>query len=301
MILTVKELRGGRPLSLFVIRDLKALRAISNPIRFSMLRLLAKSPSYARELSERMGLSEQLVYYHLNKLREEGLVEEVGEVKKRGGRAVLYSLNVDGYAVLFRYNTTEKDKGLYLPNFVKRVLEGERTLLILSSPEPHGPFRSRGRDHYMAAELAYKLGALISDPFRLKVTLDTLVREEELKENLIVFGGPAVNVVTAKVNEALPVYFDVAKDNVLISRFTGRAYHEDECGVIELISNPFNEEKWILLIAGKRLSGTRAALIALLKKGRALEGKVTKRGFARVVEGVDEDGDGLIDDALILE
>ncbi|OYT62860.1 MAG: hypothetical protein B6U69_00745 [Thermofilum sp. ex4484_15] len=300
MILTVRELRGGRPLSLLVIEDLGPLRALSNPIRFSILKSLAHSPSYAKELSERMGLSEQLIYYHLSKLREQGLIEEVGEVKRRGGKAVLYSLNVDGYAVLFRKGISEGG-GLYLPSFVRKVLEGDRVLLVLSSPEPHGPFRSRGRDHYMAAELAYKLGALTGDPFKIRVTLDTLIKEEELSENLIIFGGPAVNVITAKINDILPVYFDVAKDNILISRVTGRAYHEDECGVIEVVPNPFNKDKWILLIAGKRLSGTRAALMALLKKGKALEGKIAGNGLARVVEGVDEDGDGIIDDALILE
>ena len=62
--------------------------------------------------------------------------------------------------------------------------------------------------------------------------------------------------------------------------------------------NPFNPEKSILVVAGKRYMGTRAATIAFLKNFKEISrGNVHNRAIkARVVEGIDLDSDGIIDD-----
>ncbi len=67
--------------------------------------------------------------------------------------------------------------------------------------------------------------------------------------------------------------------------------------------NPFNKDKRILVIAGKRFSGTRAAIIAFLKHFNEI---VTGNKFnnninARVVEGLDIDSDGIVDEVEFLE
>jgi len=57
------------------------------------------------------------------------------------------------------------------------------------------------------------------------------------------------------------------------------------------------------LIAGKRHSGTRAVMIAFIKyfneiiKGNKFNNKVT----AKIVEGIDLNSDGIVDDIEILE
>ena len=67
--------------------------------------------------------------------------------------------------------------------------------------------------------------------------------------------------------------------------------------------NPFANDKKILVVAGKRYSGTRAAIIAFLKNFKEVRaGNIYKRKIlAKVVEGVDLDSDGIVDDIEFLE
>jgi len=53
-----------------------------------------------------------------------------------------------------------------------------------------------------------------------------------------------------------------------------------------------------LVVAGKRFSGTRAAIIAFLKGFKKItDGNIHNAGIhAKVVEGIDLDSDGIIDD-----
>ena len=62
--------------------------------------------------------------------------------------------------------------------------------------------------------------------------------------------------------------------------------------------SPFNKDKSILVVAGKRFSGTRAAIIAFLKDFKKVtQGNVHNSSIlAKVVEGIDLDSDGIIDD-----
>ena len=67
--------------------------------------------------------------------------------------------------------------------------------------------------------------------------------------------------------------------------------------------NPFNPKKWILIVAGKRYAGTRAVTLAFIKyfselaKGNSIDSKIP----ARVVEGLDKDADGIVDDVRFVE
>jgi len=74
-------------------------------------------------------------------------------------------------------------------------------------------------------------------------------------------------------------------------------------GIIERIKNPFNEDKEIIVLSGKRFKGTRAAIIGLMnyleevEKGNNFDQNV----IAKVVLGVDRDSDGRVDDVKFLE
>ena len=70
-----------------------------------------------------------------------------------------------------------------------------------------------------------------------------------------------------------------------------------------IIKNPMNKHKSILIIAGKRFSGTRAAIIAFLKHFKKItNGNIHDKSImANVVEGVDLDSDGIVDDVEFRE
>ena len=113
-----------------------------------------------------------------------------------------------------------------------------------------------------------------------------------MTNNMIVIGGPVTNRITKKINDKLPIRFDRKKN--VYSSLTKKTYRSDDCGFIVKIRNPHDETKSIMVIAGKRYSGTRAAILAFLKNFESLSGH-------NVVEGVDDDGDGIIDTVDILE
>jgi len=79
--------------------------------------------------------------------------------------------------------------------------------------------------------------------------------------------------------------------------------YSDESGLIVKAKSPYNSDKSILVVAGKRYSGTRAAIVAFLRHFKEIQaGNVHNRKInAKVVEGVDLDSDGIIDDAEIRE
>ena len=72
---------------------------------------------------------------------------------------------------------------------------------------------------------------------------------------------------------------------------------------LNIPKNPFDKTKDIIVIAGRRISGTRAAILSFLQKfdeickGNSHDSKI----FAKVVEGIDKDSDGVIDSVEFLE
>jgi len=177
------------------------------------------------------------------------------------------------------------------------------SVIIVGSPDPHGPEKARSRDGFYGIDFALFLGSFLNYIPELNVKLDTEARTEDLDKNIILIGGPVVNTITAKINNKLPVRFDKKNNWAIHSSITDKTYHSDETGIIVRIKNPFNPKKRILLIAGKRHSGTRAVMIAFIKyfneiiKGNKFNNKIT----AKVVEGVDLNSDGIVDDIEILE
>jgi predicted transcriptional regulator len=54
------------------------LSAIGHPVRFQALVLFERTPSSARELAQRVGLSPTATLYHVSKLEKAGLIEATG-------------------------------------------------------------------------------------------------------------------------------------------------------------------------------------------------------------------------------
>lgn len=296
----VGRLRGY----LMLLKSSEQVKALAHPLRFKILEILSETPLYPKELSKRLGINEQLIYYHISELKRRGFLKEISSQKIRGARSVMYGLSSDGFAVLFSERERERGKGVTLPSIFRNILKSGKLIVVVSSPQPHGPFRSRGIDHHLVAQFTFYLGASFGYVQGLEVVLDTEVREKTLRENnLMLVGGPAVNMVTARINDRLPIYFEVTRDNIIVSRLSGKEYYEPEDGIIEVLNNPFNPEKKVVVIAGKSYPGTRAAFTALYKNPVAISkpNVYNDRFIAHVVEGVDEDCDGVIDNTMVLE
>jgi hypothetical protein len=168
--------------------------------------------------------------------------------------------------------------------------------------------KARAKDGLFATDLGLFLGTFLNYKPEIFTKLDTEVKEDDLKKNLILVGGPGVNFITAKVNSKLPIKFEKIKDQENFysgfhSSVSDKNYYEEGYGLIVKAKNPFDKTKDILVIAGRRMAGTRAAILAFLQKfdeickGNSYDSKV----FARIVEGIDKDNDGVIDSVEFLE
>ncbi|MBI2144349.1 S-layer protein [Candidatus Woesearchaeota archaeon] len=284
---------------------------LSSELAVKILKLLSAKPMYPIELAKGLNVHEQKVYYHIRNLEKAGVIKVVKEEGKQGAVAKYYFLEKP--AVVVRFKEMEETRKLFnvlnrkgssefLEPFIK---DGQlNALIIVGSPDPHGPEKARAKDGYYGMDLALFLGTFLSYIPKFYVKLDTDTREEDLKQNnLILIGGPVVNRITYLANLKLPIKFDKEQHWAIHSTVSSTTYPNDESGMVVKAKSPFNPDKSVLVIAGKRHFGTRAAIIAFLKHFDELAaGNTYNRSVkARVVEGIDLDSDGMIDEAEFRE
>ena len=290
---------GGLFVKSFRELDEKGIKAVSGSIRLKILNELRKTPSYPNELAKKLGIHEQKIYYHINALKKAGLIRIVKSREIKGAVANYYSVNADAFGIELEgpyepLNIRESNSSLkkFFKEFNKNGFFNG--FIVVGSPLPHGPFKAVARDGHYAGQLGFLLGSLMNiDRFSMKLDTD-LINENKLGENLILIGGPGTNLVTAKINEHLPVKFN--EKNYWQSI---RDYTDESCGIIAKIRNPFNEKSTIIVLAGLRVVGTKSASIAL-EKEETLKG-YEEGEFTRIVRGYDMDGDGHIDSVEIIE
>ena len=282
-------------------KEIKAEDAgsLSSELAQKILSLLAKEPMYPMDIAKALKVHEQKVYYHIRNLEKAGIIKVAKRETKQGATANFYTLEEPAFVIKFRnFEATSKiaqirNESEFLEPFIR---DGQLdAMIIVGSPDPHGPDKARSRDGYYGMDLALFLGTFLNYVPKFNVKLDTEVRDEELVNNLILIGGPVVNRVVEKVNSKLPIRFE---NGNIKSEISDESYPQDECGLIVKTKNPFNKDKYILVVAGKRFSGTRAAIIAFLKDFKKItQGNVHNPNIlAKVVEGIDLDSDGIIDD-----
>ncbi len=114
---------------------------------------------------------------------------------------------------------------------------------------------------------------------------------KNLRGNLIILGGPVVNMVAEKFNEFMPVKF--VERSIKSPK---KEYSEDWCGTVCMAANPTDPGKKAMMVAGRSRSGTRAAILGLRHYFR----EVREKGYI-IVQGFDEDGDGIVDSVELLE
>lgn len=287
-------------------REIKfgSLKNFGSELAQKILKSISEEAKYPADIAKELKVHEQKVYYHIRNMEKAGVIKIARKETKQGALANYYLLTEPAFVVKFRdLRQTQKisqfmNESSYLEPFIK---EGQlNATIIVGSPDPHGPDKARSRDGYYGIDLALFLGTFLNYVPAFNVKLDTDARENDMANNLILLGGPITNKITEKFNDKLPIKFE--KGNIM-STITNEHYPQDECGLIVKAKNPFSKDKSILIIAGKRFSGTRAAIIAFLKHFKKITaGNVHNNNIkANVVEGIDLDSDGIIDDVEFRE
>ena len=302
--------RNGNTVSkkILLFDNVTDMRILSNNIAWKIIELLSIKAMYPAEIAKELKLFEQTVYYYIRKLVKIGAIEQVGTSLIRGGTARLYSTTSPSFGLelegdgkeLESLNYSKKLKRKNVPSILKEFYEDNSFygLIVVGAPDPHGPYKSSSRDGHYAVHLSFYLGTLCdsSSSFIVKLDVDAKAEKDIDNINLILVGGPGTNIVTSEFNKYLPIQFN--EDNYwsgLIDK-SGRIFNMDNHGLIAKIKNPYNKDKKILVLAGVRTIGTKAAVIALTNYGNKIFDKyMNDDELALVVQGFVMNSDGKID------
>ncbi|WP_414837265.1 helix-turn-helix domain-containing protein [Candidatus Nanosalina sp. VS9-1] len=285
--------------------DEEKLKALSDDTRRKIIELLAEEEMYPREVARELGLEKQKIYYHFNKLEDSGLIEQTDEKKVSGGSATLYAASAPSYV----FDTGASGEENFRPvidakaeSFLRPFIRnGEvRGRIVVGSPEQHGPDKVQARDGHLAGEIGLEVGKF-GEADGKNVFLDTeIVRDSLFEDSMILIGGVLTNTITRRFNEAFPVSFEGENFPYREISTPETSYSEDAIGVVAKTTNPENEDEAVFLVAGVRNSGTEAAVLAF-KNLESLVDNYSEGDFYRVVQGLDMNGDGEIDDYEVIE
>ena len=307
---TLIETRGSRRVehTALIAEKPEGIAAATHPTAWRILQELQKSPDYPSALARRLRMHEQKVYYHIRRLRDAGLLRVVREEPGPGAVAQVLAPSADAFALVLAGGGTTVSGSAPLAGPLRAFLADfarDGTLdawVVLGAPTPHGPFLTAARDSPYAAQLGLFLGRYFGMRRGLAVKLDTEVKAEGAeKGNLILVGGPVANIVSLDLNPHLAVQFDWREVWRLRSTRTGKAYADDTIGVVAKVPNPWRDGAWILLTAGLHYPGTIASLLALTDFTDVVLKGYEGGELYRVVQGLDRDGDGRLDDLHVLE
>lgn len=158
----------------------------SSELAVKILKLLVKEPMYPIELAKKLKVHEQKVYYHIRNFEKAGIVIVAKQETKQGAMAKYYKLVQPAFLIKFKELEetqkigTLKSESAFLEPFIK---DGQlNAVVIVGSPDPHGPDKARSRDGYYGIDLGLFLGTFLNYVPHLNVKLDTEVREEDLKK-----------------------------------------------------------------------------------------------------------------------
>ncbi|NHJ05305.1 MAG: S-layer protein [Candidatus Heimdallarchaeota archaeon] len=300
--------------------DPEKMKPILSNIRWEILQRLSKKPTFPADLAREMGIHEQKVYYHIRQLIKSNLVKVAYEKEIRGAKARYYTTTEKAYGI----ELDPDEKGLKfqsdiaidekLLRFFKEFSRDSKFdgLIVVGSPEAHGPHKTWARDGHYAIYLGMFIGQFLPPKDDLYVKLDVEVRAEKtLDQNLILIGGPAVNLVTKDINSKLKqIAFDNHIKGIAPDARFGRGitssqsdifYSQNNAGIIFKEPNPYNPDKTVIAFAGQGRRGTKAAILAITHKWNEILKDYTDGSFRKVVEGYDLDGNGTIDSVEILE
>ncbi|MBI4177516.1 MAG: S-layer protein [Candidatus Aenigmarchaeota archaeon] len=306
-MLKVLDTETGLASEVSAFRSPKRLKAITSELGWKIYQELARAPASPVDLAKKMKIHEQKVYYHVNQLRKAELIRLIRTEERQGALTKFYGSRPEALVVTHENMESHKLKfdSENVPETLREFVSSGRAnfKIVVGSPDPHGKYKARGSDSCCAIDLALFLGSFTNNVVPANYKLDTEMRENDYRQNLVIVGGPKANMLTAALNEGMKVYMDEADDWNIVSKLSGKSYGEDDNGFIVMAKNPWDETKRVIVFAGRRFPGTRATVIAFVKHfNEVMKGnKYDPRVSAKVVKGIDYDGDGIVDDVEFLE
>ncbi|NHJ86187.1 MAG: S-layer protein [Asgard group archaeon] len=305
---------------ILIFNEPSEMKAILHDIRWTILQKISKEPKFAAELARELNLHEQKIYYHLRQLSKANLIKVAYEEEIRGAIARFYTINESSFGIelnpadkgFISQSVSQVDEKLHL-FFKEFQREGSFDgLVVVGAPDAHGPHKTWARDGHYAIYLAMFMGQILKSTEELYVKLDVEVRAEKaLDQNLILIGGPAVNLVTQDINAKMkkPAFDNhiqgIAPDARFGRGITSRDpkifYSQNNVGIIFKAKNPYNPEKTVIAFAGQGRRGTKAAILALTNNWEKILKDYSGGSYRLVVEGFDLNGDGTVDSVEILE
>lgn len=303
---------------ILIMENPQKLKMVLSKLGWKILVMLSEREMYPLEIARKLGVHEQIVYYHMRKLAKAGVIVVSREENKKGATAKYYKVVSPAFGIELpqEYKTVQKLSCLNISESIQRFFREFVTddgtfvgKIIVGSPTPHGPFKTSARDGHYASHLTFFLGqfAKIPDEFAIKLDVDVKAEKEE-KNNLILVGGPGTNLLTQELNEYLPIKFNMKPSEEgflfggLASRKTSNVYTADSVGLIAKIVNPWDNSKRVIVLAGNKAVGTKACVLALTSFWeKTLRNYEDADTFATVIQGLDLDGDGKVDSVEILE
>ena len=310
--------KGYKTKKIKIMQDPKKLKMILGNLTWKILSILSEEEHYPLEIARKLGIHEQLVYYHIKKLEKAGAIMVKKERKKKGGTAKYFKTTSPSFGIELSQkfdliqNVSFSNINARIQNFFKEFVNerGEfNGKIVVGSPTAHGPFKTSARDGHYAAHLTFFLGQFIKMPRDFAIKLDVDVKaEKEENNNLILVGGPGTNLLTQEANKYTPIKFNMQSSEQgflfggLISEKTSLNYTSDANGLIAKIINPWDKTKRIIVLAGNKAVGTKSCVLALTKyHDKTLLNFEGEDAFAVVVQGFDLDGDGKIDSIDVKE
>jgi len=298
------EQKNGEFFSLpTTIVEPKHVRHLS-PLAWKILQSLIEEPSYPKRLGKKLKEHEQKIYYHIRNLEKAKLIHVIKEEDVHGVTAKYYGVKNPCVSLkLKELESTHKLFGLKkeYENFLHPFIDNGKlnALFVLGSIEPHGITKARARDLSCGINVALFFGSFLNHIPNPMVKIDTEITQHELNNNLILIGGPGVNKVVADVNNKLPIRFKKEKNfyHSIYSSISKKYYTEENQGIIVKTRNPFNHNKYILVIAGRRYKGTETDVFSFLYHFDAvcIGNKYNPKIYAKVVEGFDTSADNKSD------
>ncbi len=300
-----------------VFSEPTSIKPLVSELAWKILNAIKDEALYPLQIAKKLNVHEQKVYYHINNLVKSGLIRVVKEEEIKGANAKFYSPVSPVFAVNLGYGksimgTKSVINSRVIDFFKEYNTEKFNGIIIVGSPEAHGPLKSWANDGHYSNYISLFLGNFITFSDKDFVELDVDVKaKDKFDENFILIGGPGVNVVTFEFNTHLPVKFDTrfageapsaSFGKGFISNKTKKVYTNPTIGVIEKIENPKDKSKSVIILAGVSKKGTLSAILALTREpDKVLKDYTPGKPFSRVVEGFDLSGDGMIDSFEVRE
>jgi DNA-binding transcriptional ArsR family regulator len=301
-----------------IVKDPQKLKMVLNKLSWKILVMLSEKEMYPLEIAKKLGIHEQIVYYHVRKLAKAGAIVVSREEEKKGATAKYYKPVSPAFGIELpqEYKPLRRLSGTSIDGHVQRFFKeftgndgAFNGKIVVGCPTPHGPFKTSARDGHYASHLTFFLGQFVKAPEDFAIKLDVDVKaEKEERNNLILVGGPGTNVLAQEVNDSLPIRFNMQPSEQgfllggLVSNKTGRVYTTDTTGLVAKIANPWDKTKRIIVLAGNKAVGTKACVLALTNSWKkTLMNYRSDDTFATVIQGFDLDSDGKVDSIEILE